>query len=184
MIGIIGAMHEEVVELTELLKNKSVIKEAGMDFYMGLLNDKEVVVVEGGIGKVNAAVCTTLLINKFNAEKVIFTGVAGGINPILNVGDIVISSDLIQHDVDVTAFGCKFGEIPRMKEYIFKADGTGIFVINSTGGNSERFRWKRIGRKVTITIEGFNPSIYEFDPKAETITEYSESFGTLIYNKE
>lgn len=142
MIGIIGAMHEEVVELNELLKNKSVIKEAGMDFYMGLLNDKEVVVVEGGIGKVNAAVCTTLLINKFNAEKVIFTGVAGGINPILNVGDIVISSDLIQHDVDVTAFGCKFGEIPRMKEYIFKADKK--LAENSYNIAKEKFKEKNV----------------------------------------
>lgn len=69
-------------------------------------------------------------------------------------------------------------------EYIFKADGTGIFIINSAGGHSAKFMWKRTGRKVIITIEGYTPSIYEFDPKAETITEHSESFGTLIYNKE
>lgn len=122
MIGIIGAMHEEIVELKGNLKNIEEREIAGMLFMKGKLNEKEVVLVESGIGKVNAAICTTILINEFKSKKVIFTGVAGGVNPILNVGDIVISADLIQHDVDVTAFGCKYGEIPRMDNYIFKAD--------------------------------------------------------------
>lgn len=109
---------------------------------------------------------------------------------VVNLDSNVIATQISQHQVEknemknVDQLVGSYYNAKSTDEYIFKADGTGIFVINSTGGNSERFRWKRIGRKVTITIEGFNPSIYEFDPKAETITEYSESFGTLIYNKE
>ena len=122
MIGIIGAMHEEIVELKGSLKNIEEKEIAGMLFLKGKLNSKDVVLVESGIGKVNAAICTTILINEFKSEKLIFTGVAGGVNPVLNVGDIVISKDLIQHDVDVTAFGCRHGEIPRMDNYIFEAD--------------------------------------------------------------
>lgn len=122
MIGIIGAMHEEIVELRELMLEKEIKEIAGMKFYTGKLNGKECVLVESGIGKVNAAICTTLLINQFNSKKIIFTGVAGGVDPILNVGDIVISDDLVQHDVDVTAFGCKYGEIPRMDNSFFQAD--------------------------------------------------------------
>ena len=122
MIGIIGAMHEEIVELRELMLEKEIKEIAGMKFYTGKLNGKECVLVESGIGKVNAAICTTLLINRFNSKKIIFTGVAGGVDPVLNVGDIVISDDLVQHDVDVTAFGCKYGEIPRMNNSFFKAD--------------------------------------------------------------
>ncbi len=122
MIGIIGAMHEEIVELREVMEGKEVKEIAGMKFYCGKINGKEAVLVESGIGKVNAAICTTLLINQFGSKKVIFTGVAGGVDPVLNVGDIVISDDLVQHDVDVTAFGCKHGEIPRMDNSFFNSD--------------------------------------------------------------
>lgn len=122
MIGIIGAMHEEIVELREVMEGKEIKEIAGMKFYTGKLNGKECVLVESGIGKVNAAICTTLLINQFNSKEIIFTGVAGGVDPVLNVGDIVISDDLVQHDVDVTAFGCKHGEIPRMENSFFQSD--------------------------------------------------------------
>lgn len=124
MIGIIGAMHEEVVELKELMTELSEIEEANMSFFKGKLIDKEVVLVECGIGKVNSSVCATLLINQFKCEKIIFTGVAGGIDEDIEIGDIVISTDLIQHDFDTTAFGSAPGEIPRMKTSIFVADET------------------------------------------------------------
>jgi adenosylhomocysteine nucleosidase len=86
------------------------------------LEGKEIVLVEGGIGKVNSSVCTTLLIDRFKIDQLIFTGVAGGTNPNIEVGDIVISNELIEHDFDCTAFGMKHGEIPRMDTSIFKAD--------------------------------------------------------------
>lgn len=122
MIGIIGAMHEEIVELKKLMTEIEEIKIASMVYYKGVLKDKEIVLVESGIGKVNSAVCTTILIKEFNVDKIVFTGVAGGIGKNIEVGDIVISSDLIQHDFDVTAFGANPGDIPRMDVSAFKAD--------------------------------------------------------------
>jgi adenosylhomocysteine nucleosidase len=122
VIGIIGAMHEEVIELREMMTDLEKIEVLDLVFYRGNLEDKEVVLVEGGIGKVNSSVCTTLLIDRFKVKKLIFTGVAGGTNPEIEVGDIVISNELIEHDFDCTAFGLKPGEIPRMDTSIFKAD--------------------------------------------------------------
>lgn len=122
MIGIIGAMHEEIIELKALMENIEEINLASFTYFKGKLEGKNVVLVESGIGKVNSAVCTTLLLQVFNVEKLIFTGVAGGIGDNINVGDIVISTDLVQHDVDVSAFGLNLGVIPRMKNSFFLAD--------------------------------------------------------------
>lgn len=122
MIGIIGAMHEEIVELKALMENIEEINLASFVYYKGKLSGKNIVLVECGIGKVNSSVCTTLLLQEFNVEKLIFTGVAGGIGDDINVGDIVISTDLVQHDVDVSAFGLNLGVIPRMKNSFFLAD--------------------------------------------------------------
>lgn len=122
MIGIIGAMHEEITELKSLMENIEEISLASFTYFTGKLQNKDIVLVESGIGKVNSAVCTTLLLEKFNVEKLIFTGVAGGIGDNINVGDIVISTDLVQHDVDVSAFGLDLGVIPRMKNSFFEAN--------------------------------------------------------------
>lgn len=122
MIGIIGAMHEEVIELKELMEGIKKEKIGGFEFFLGKLEGQDVVVVEGGIGKVNASICTTLLIREFKIEKLIFTGVAGGTNPEINVGDIVVSNALIQHDFDCVSFGMKPGEIPRMGDSKFVSD--------------------------------------------------------------
>ncbi|BBA51065.1 5'-methylthioadenosine/adenosylhomocysteine nucleosidase [uncultured Fusobacterium sp.] len=121
-IGIIGAMNEEVVELKAVMSDIKSEKIGNLEFFNGKLLGKDVVLVEGGIGKVNAAICATLIINHFKVDKVLFTGVAGGVNPNINIGDIVIGNDLIEHDFDSTAFGYELGQIPRMDTYIFKAD--------------------------------------------------------------
>lgn len=121
-LGIIGAMDEEI----EILKNHMDIEEtveiASMSFFKGKVEDKEVILVRCGIGKVNAAVCTQILASNFKVTHIINTGVAGAVHEDLNVGDIVISADVLQHDFDATGFGYKLGEIPRMDTYIFKAD--------------------------------------------------------------
>lgn len=122
MIGIIGAMHEEIVELKSLMENLEEVNLASFVYYKGKLEGKNIVLVESGIGKVNSSVCTTLLIQEFDVEKLIFTGVAGGIGDDIEVGDIVVSTDLVQHDFDVTAFGHDFGVIPRMATSFFSAD--------------------------------------------------------------
>lgn len=122
IIGIIGAMEEEVNILKEKMGIDAVEKKASMEFFKGKLNDKEVVIVRSGISKVNAAVCTQILIDDFNVDCVINTGIAGSLQNKIDIGDIVISSDAMQHDVDATGFGYDPGVIPRMETSVFKAD--------------------------------------------------------------
>lgn len=121
-IGLIGAMEEEIDILKHFISNEEVTNRADMIFYKGQLNGLDTVVVRSGIGKVNAAIAAQILISEFNVDCIINTGVAGGIKSGINVGDIVISSDAIEHDFDTTAFGDELGVIPRMKTSIFKAD--------------------------------------------------------------
>ncbi len=122
MLGIIGAMDEEVSKLKEKLENVSVTKKAGMDFYKGTMGEKEVVIVRSGIGKVNAGICAQLLVDLFNVKAIINTGIAGSLNDDINIGDIVLSTDALQHDVDAVAFGYDVGIIPRMETSTFSAD--------------------------------------------------------------
>lgn len=122
LIGIIGAMDEEVTLLKEQMEIEECRKIIGLDFYKGKLHNTDIVVVKCGIGKVNAAVCTQALICNFDIEKIINTGVAGAVFGELKIGDIVISSDAVEHDMDTTAFGDAPGVIPRMDESFFKAD--------------------------------------------------------------
>lgn len=122
MIGIIGAMDEEVISLKRKIHVTEQREIAGMTFFLGTVGEKEVAVVRCGIGKVNAAVCTQILIDIFEVEYVINTGVAGGLHPELNIGDIVVSSDTVEHDMDASAVGNPRGEIPRMQKTYFEAD--------------------------------------------------------------
>ena len=122
MIGIIGAMKEEVAILKELIKNQRVEKIMHVEFTVGLLHDKEVVLLESGIGKVNVAIATTLLLEKFAVDVVINTGSAGGIITDAEVGDVVISQAVAYHDVDVTGFGYDWGQVPGLPA-VFKSDG-------------------------------------------------------------
>ena len=121
-IGIIGAMDEEVNILKDEMEINETIKIASMDFYIGKLETKDIVLVRCGIGKVNAAICTQILVDKFDVNLVINTGVAGAMHDSLNILDVVVSDDVLYHDFDVTGFGYKLGEIPRMDSSIFKAD--------------------------------------------------------------
>lgn len=123
-IGIIGAMAEEVSILKENMKDVQIVKKAGMDFYTGTLEEKQVVIVMSGIGKVNAAVCTQILVDLFQPDAIINTGVAGSLNANIDIADIVLSTDAIQHDMDVTNWDYKHGQIPRMETSTFVADKT------------------------------------------------------------
>jgi len=133
-IGIIGAMEEEVLALKSRINLTEVRGIASLEFYVGSLNGREVVVVRGGIGKVNAAICTQLLIDCFQIDAIINTGVAGALSDELEIGDIVISEDAVQHDVDATSFGYERGYIPRMKESFFKADHNLIHIAEKASG--------------------------------------------------
>ncbi|WP_078552704.1 5'-methylthioadenosine/S-adenosylhomocysteine nucleosidase [Bacillus alkalicellulosilyticus] len=116
-IGIIGAMDEEVELLKSKLSNREDTSIAGCEFHSGQINGQEVVILKSGIGKVNAAVGTTLLIQLHKPDAIINTGSAGGFNENLKVGDIVISTEIRYNDVDATVFGYEFGQVPRMPAY-------------------------------------------------------------------
>ena len=122
MIGIIGAVIEEAEAIKKEVKEIKETVISGISFFTGKFNDKDVVFVQSGIGKVNAAITATLLIEKFKVSEVIFSGVAGSLDERLKVGDVVIGRDIVQHDVDATAFGYKMGQIPQMKEWAFESD--------------------------------------------------------------
>mgnify|MGYP000033038673 CR=1 FL=1 len=122
MIGIIGAMDEEVEQIVEAMNIERVEEKAGMKFSCGSLNGSEVVIVRSGIGKVNAAICTQILCDDFKADAVINTGIAGSLDASIDIGDIVLSSDVLHHDVDATGFGYPLGQIPRMDTLSFAAD--------------------------------------------------------------
>ncbi|MDE6025604.1 MAG: 5'-methylthioadenosine/adenosylhomocysteine nucleosidase [Lachnospiraceae bacterium] len=122
MLGIIGAMDEEVSRLKEKMTDISIDKKASMDFYKGKLMGKDVVVVRSGIGKVNAGICTQILVDNYNVSAVINTGIAGSLNADINIGDIVLATDTLQHDMDATGFGYEPGVIPRMETSVFEAD--------------------------------------------------------------
>ena len=110
--GIIGAMEPEVAILKAKLENATTTEHAGYTFYQGQLNGSDAVIVQSGIGKVAAALATAILIDKFQPDYVVNTGSAGGFEQSLKVGDIVISSEVRYHDVDVTAFGYEIGQLP------------------------------------------------------------------------
>lgn len=121
-IGIIGAMEVEVETLKKHMKVRRTVNKARMEFCEGVLGGKEVVVVRSGIGKVNAAVCTQILVDDFGARAVINTGIAGSLKAEINIGDIVVSTDLVHHDMDAVNFGYPLGQIPQMDTLSFQAD--------------------------------------------------------------
>lgn len=112
--GIIGAMEEEVEMVLQQMDDYKKHLVANGVFYEGKINDQEVILLQSGIGKVNAAMGTTILIERFQPDVVINTGSAGGFDKALNVGDIVISSEVVHHDVDVTGFDYELGQVPNM----------------------------------------------------------------------
>lgn len=122
MVGIIGAMEVEVSKLKEMLQDTEIKNKAGMTFVSGSLNGKPVVVVRSGIGKVNASICTQILADEYKVNYIINTGVAGSLHNEINIGDIVLSKDALQHDMDATGFGYAVGVIPQMEKSIFEAD--------------------------------------------------------------
>ena len=124
IIGIIGAMEEEVELLKEKMTDTVIIEKAGMKFVKGTLKGQTAVVVRSGIGKVNAGICTQILADEFQVEAVINTGIAGSLKAEINIGDIVLSTDTMQHDVDAREFGYEIGQVPRMDTKIFPADKT------------------------------------------------------------
>lgn len=131
--GIIGAMKEEIELLLENLTEAQTELHAGMTYHKGRFQGQKVVITKSGVGKVNAAVCTQVLIDRFGADAVIFTGVAGAVDPKLNIGDIVVSTSSLQHDVDVTALGYPRGAIPYQEVSEYPSDDRLINLAQQAG---------------------------------------------------
>lgn len=179
IIGIIGAMEVEVEMLKETTNIEKIENMAGMTFVKGELEGQEVVLVTSGIGKVNAAVCTQILVNKFDVTHVINTGVAGAIFSELNFGDLVISTDLIEHDMDATGFGYEPGQIPQMEEWIFKADNNLIELAEKASKEEEISHSVFKGRIVSGDV--FISSVEKKDFLSEQFKAYAaEMEGAAI----
>lgn len=138
MIAIIGSMHEEVQALCEQLQDAQTIDRGVRRFMRGKLAGCDAVITVSGIGKVNAASCTQQVIDLFEPEAIINTGIAGGLAEHLTPGDIVISRDAIQHDVDTTAFGEEPGQVPDMEVTAFPADSALIEAAAAAGEEVEK----------------------------------------------
>ena len=123
-LGIIGAMEQEVETLLEQMENKTAFAKAGSAFYEGKLAGLDAVVVQCGIGKVNAALCVQILCDCFGVTHVVNTGIAGSLSADLDIGDLVISRDAMYHDFDCVHFGYPMGKVPGMDVVAFPADET------------------------------------------------------------
>lgn len=122
MIGIIGAMDEEIHLFKKNIQKKRETKTASLRLIEGTVSGKEIVLVKSGVGKVNAAMCTQLLIDKFNCSTIIMTGVAGSISPNLKTGDTIVALKCVQHDLDATGLGFKRGQVPFTEHTFFNTD--------------------------------------------------------------
>ncbi|WP_096153270.1 MULTISPECIES: 5'-methylthioadenosine/S-adenosylhomocysteine nucleosidase [Bacillus] len=186
-IAIIGAMEEEVTILRDKLEDKTTTVVAGCEYYTGTINGASVILGKSGIGKVNAALSTALLLERFSPDVVINTGSAGGFLSTLNVGDVVISSEVRHHDVDVTAFGYEYGQVPGMPA-AFTADGKLIEVAKKA---AENVQGMQIVEGLIATGDSFMndpvrveyvrekmPELYAAEMEAAAIAQVCHSFNT------
>lgn len=156
MIGIIGAMEEEVAALKEAMEIQETVAKASMVFCKGILCGKEAVVVRSGIGKVNAGICAQILVDSFGADTLINTGIAGSLDAKIDIGDMVISTDAVHHDMDATAFGDPAGQVPRMDTLAFPADA-------------------ELVEKARVANEKANPEIHTFTGRVASGDQFISS---------
>ncbi|PKM59065.1 MAG: 5'-methylthioadenosine/adenosylhomocysteine nucleosidase [Firmicutes bacterium HGW-Firmicutes-4] len=173
MIGIIAAMDSEVRDIKSAMEDGIKIHHGGMTFFKGKLHQKEVIAVKSGVGKVNAAICTQILIDIFKVNTIINVGVAGAVHPDLEIGDIVISEDSCQYDMDARAFGHPRGEIPNMDITFFKADP--MLIKLAVAAAQELDATYRVGRIMTADLGVDSNKLKE---------ELREEFGGLCVEME
>jgi adenosylhomocysteine nucleosidase len=147
MLGIIGALDEEIALLVAALRRRSTRTYAGISFYRGVLAGQHVVICSSGVGKVNAAMATQILIDIYKVRRIVFTGTAGSLRTNLNIGDVVISTVTQQYDVNFAAIGFPRGVIPFLKTSIFAADPTLIRAAKK-GAKSIVLKGKVISGKI------------------------------------
>ena len=118
MLAVIGAMDEEIQLIKKRMTQKKVSEHAQITVVTGKFKGTEIVLAQSGIGKVNATICTQMLIDLFNPGALIFSGVAGGLLPNMLACDVIIASHVGQYDMDLTAFGRRHGEVPGRDRFI------------------------------------------------------------------
>ncbi|EGK09378.1 5'-methylthioadenosine/adenosylhomocysteine nucleosidase [Kingella kingae] len=152
IIGVIGAMEAEIAYLRSIMHNVKTHR-FGRDIviYTGLLFDKDIVLCQSGIGKVNAAIATTLLIEHFTPDCVINTGCAGGVGAGLKVGDVVIGTHIMYHDVDVTPFGYQYGQVPKLPVF-FNSNSTLMYVAEQA---ATVFKTANVVRGLIVSGDSF-----------------------------
>lgn len=133
-IGIIFAMQEELVELKNILNITNEFKIFELTFYEGSINNINYILVESGVGKVNAARATQILIDNFDVDYIFNIGVAGGVDASLSVGDIVVGTQLVQHDFDITGFNHEKGYIPNVGVFM-ESDQYLVKIVNDVKNN-------------------------------------------------
>lgn len=175
-LGIIGAMDEEISLIKDSLEIVDEVNYASMNFYICKYVNFNIVLVKCGIGKVNAAICTQVLIDKFNVDFIINTGVAGAVSRDLDIGDVVVSTDLIEHDFDTSSLGDELGQIPRMDVFSFKADEGLIQLAEGAGKKVLKDKDKiKVGRIVSGD---------QFISDEETIRWLEKTFNPLAVEME
>lgn len=186
-IGIIGAMEEEVAILKDWMMDKQTETIAGCEFTTGKLNGVEVILLRSGIGKVNAAMSTTILLEKYRPDYVVNTGSAGGANLELNVGDVVISTEVRHHDVDVTVFGYEYGQIPQLPP-AFEAD---VSLVKTAMDAAKEIEGIKVTEGLIATGDSFMndpervefvkkqfPGLQAFEMEGAAIAQVCYQFGT------
>lgn len=144
-LGIIGAMEEEVETLLGVMEEKTARERAGSVFYEGVLEGLPVVVVQCGVGKVNAALCAQILCDCYGVTHLVNTGIAGSLCAELDIGDLVISRDAMYHDFDCEHFGYPYGQVPGMDTVAFPAD-EGLIRLAYEGAETVHPGHTKIGR--------------------------------------
>ena len=193
MIGIIGAMESEVKAIYEKMTSKQEIKLCDLTFYKGFLWEKEAVVVKCGVGKVNAALCTQILISNFHPNQIINTGIAGATGEGLEIYDFVISTQAVYHDFDTGAFGYKLGQVPGFPE-TFIADEKLICIFEEAFYKTDFSKSHKIqkgtiasgdqfisdSKKKAFIIQNFHPKCVEMEGTAIAQTCYKNHVPFVI----
>lgn len=169
MIGIIGAMDQEIAMLLDKMTLQSEKKIANSVFFQGTLEGKEIVLLKSGIGKVNAAMSTAILHENYQPNVIINTGSAGGLDPSLSIGDLVISDRVVHHDVDATAFDYEFGQVPGMPFY-YQADPKLIEIVERSVQAIDQVKSK----------QGLIATGDSFVQKPEAVQKIQDHFSDVI----
>ena len=183
-IGIIVAMQEELEEIKNIMKNISKKEINNLTFLDGKIEEKNIVLVQCGIGKVNAARVTQILLDNFEIECVINLGAAGALNPMLEIGDIVIGEKLVQHDFDITAFGHTKGYITGVGDFISSSNEMINKIKKSVNNINDRTYKIKVGNIASgdifcTDIEMKNKIYTKFD--ADCVEMEGAAIGQVCY---